>query len=453
MPIKTTTKQFDSQKLKHVLNDVCDFVRDIHNGINETKGFPPQLEIMFSDPDDGCLWLSGEEADRYRTCFESLVLSVSEVTISRKALEDLLHRFILSALDINNRRIGLTLDQRLNNEKTRFLKDITAQPRTWHVYHPIGGLQVLESGQRFGKAEFYPITKDTREQLIARLSDGRSKSFVNRIEEELAQFMSFDEHNPAYALIKVSAIDHMAAIEIGLNELRTTVDVVNFYADLVMHHSLCRVTIPGELTSSIATTIALDEDDHMLHMAMSVKGSRVPLPLRKLDDRITGSLGIDRMQAILESEDEVRTPLEKRLLTVTALAGQASVAPRKEEAFLLYAIALESLVLAFADHDGLSFRLKMYVPHLLGKSLSSRQVIMRNVNNLYGLRSRLVHNGNTGVTESDLAQLRYYAKATIVTFLDRKPLKSMKNFKELQEWLDEQILQSQNCIPNPDVVS
>ena len=68
--------------------------------------------------------------------------------------------------------------------------------------------------------------------------------------------------------------------------------------------------------------------------------------------------------------------------------------------------------------------------------------MMNEIGPLYGVRSKLVHNGNADVTDSDLASIRYYTKNVILTLLVRTPFMLMNSEKELMEWFDNSLLAS-----------
>lgn len=66
-------------------------------------------------------------------------------------------------------------------------------------------------------------------------------------------------------------------------------------------------------------------------------------------------------------------------------AGRAVVElqQRPEEAFLHYAIALETIILGRRQHDELAYRLSMHTALLAGETLEKRAEIKNDVKHLY----------------------------------------------------------------------
>ena len=96
-------------------------------------------------------------------------------------------------------------------------------------------------------------------------------------------------------------------------------------------------------------------------------------------------------------------------------AGKATVERRKEESFLLYAISLESLVLAENENVEMTYRLRQRVVHLIGKEDNeSRVLLSKKISDLYTIRSKIVHTGYYQVTDADLSLIRLYSKSCIL---------------------------------------
>ena len=116
-------------------------------------------------------------------------------------------------------------------------------------------------------------------------------------------------------------------------------------------------------------------------------------------------------------------------------AGRATVELRREQSFLLFAIALESAVLPLKTNQELSFRLAVRTARLLGKTAAEREEMQKAVRDLYGLRSKIVHSGSYEVTDEDLGQLRTLTKRALIRLLQRKSAWQEKP-KTLDDWFD-----------------
>jgi hypothetical protein len=116
------------------------------------------------------------------------------------------------------------------------------------------------------------------------------------------------------------------------------------------------------------------------------------------------------------------------------------VASKKEEAFLLYMIALESLILGASASSEITFQLKLKTAHLIVKVSDKRKDLMRRLARLYGIRSTIVHSGSFQVTDAELEEIGLITKKALLTVVLHKPFKSMVSKKQFDEWLEERLL-------------
>jgi hypothetical protein len=135
-----------------------------------------------------------------------------------------------------------------------------------------------------------------------------------------------------------------------------------------------------------------------------------------------------------------RNSIEDRIIAATQWAGKATVRNRKEEAFLLYAISLESLMLAEKNTEELLYRLRTRVAHLLGDNLVNRKEISKNIRDLYKTRSDIVHNGSYQVTDADLNLIRVYSKSCILHIINDTTFEAMSDIVSFVQWFEEKTL-------------
>ncbi len=127
------------------------------------------------------------------------------------------------------------------------------------------------------------------------------------------------------------------------------------------------------------------------------------------------------------------------LLSAAQWVGRATIDRRREEAFLLYAIALETLMLPGEKSGELGFRLKLRVAHLLGRTGAARALIAKEISRLYGIRSAIVHAGSYEVTDEDLGLLRSIVKRALLRLLRLTSLHRVTH-EQLSDWFDRRIL-------------
>ncbi len=73
--------------------------------------------------------------------------------------------------------------------------------------------------------------------------------------------------------------------------------------------------------------------------------------------------GLDRTSEMLKKE--APSEFELRILSALQWAGKASVEPRREEAFLLFSVSLESLLLERDDKSEIAETLALRLAHLI----------------------------------------------------------------------------------------
>jgi hypothetical protein len=132
--------------------------------------------------------------------------------------------------------------------------------------------------------------------------------------------------------------------------------------------------------------------------------------------------------------------LQDRILSALQWAGRAAVEERREEAFLLYAIALEGLLLGGKNHVELTERLAVRGAHLLSGDHEARENVYKDLKVLYGIRSKIVHSGSLEVTDDELARITAVVRGALVTILHLSPLAEMTTESQLDEWFKSQML-------------
>jgi hypothetical protein len=135
-----------------------------------------------------------------------------------------------------------------------------------------------------------------------------------------------------------------------------------------------------------------------------------------------------------------RSELEDRLLSAIQWAGRATVEERREEAFVLFTIALESLLVNTKEKDQVTQRFALRGAHLLGKDFASRKQLYRRLKQLYGLRSQIVHSGSTEIADADRDTIAQFVRAAIFNMLVSKPFCEMRTVEEFHTWFEDKTL-------------
>lgn len=428
-------KKQQKSRLDAAINKIIEFISAIK--YSDTLVAGGDIAMILQSAEDGALQLNAADAHQYRATLQYLLDAVSsDEQISAKALETLFQNTIFSSLDINELRSETVFNQRLDNAIRELRKSILAKSRTFYVYHPVCGLSSDSLPIRVGKIELRPFMNLDLEGFrnIASNPEVPPENVPSRL--DLVERMDKSFTGKIIALIKVSARDDDAAKIQAIRELRLTLDVINFFSDLIPF-SYGHLYLQGDIEPVVVNTLSLS-DDKNVSLKYDRSGPLTELSLsRLLDIDSKRNLGFRRASDILATR---QSKLQTRLLAALQLAGRATIDSRKEEAFLLYAIALESLILLEGDKDELKYRLKIRIAHLLGSNTKARKEISKQIGRLYDIRSSIVHSGDFQVTDADLSLMRSATKNCILAILTNESFSGMATAEDLVAWFDDQIL-------------
>ncbi len=424
-------------KMNDALNKVSEFINFL-NTSDETSD-REDYGLFFSLTDEGTILLNVDDTEKYRKTLRLLIDSVGNEMISQKAIESLFQETILTVIDIQEKRKNQLFSQRLENALSELRKSLTTSPSAFNVYHPVHGLALDGLPIQIGNVQFC-IFDEVHLALFVNLLNGPdSNKDTKRINTSFAETIKEAEINgKTVGLISVNAIDVEAAKTLALKELSLTLDVLNFFSDLIPYQK-GYIYLPGHREKLKINILTLSKNTKT---KSSFGWSSVgPLQLfsfnHLLENNKKRNLGFTRVSDLLIKK---QNRLEEKLISALQWAGKATIESRREEAFLLYAISLESLVLLENEKEELTFRLRTRVAHLLGKDIEDRKRITNEIRDLYGIRSKIVHSGSYQVTDADLSLIRFYSKNCILRILNDEPFKSMNSIEALVEWFNEKML-------------
>ncbi|MGB6199094.1 MAG: hypothetical protein WBF35_06040, partial [Candidatus Acidiferrales bacterium] len=255
--------------------------------------------------------------------------------------------------------------------------------------------------------------------------------------KELSDQMSQGLLGKTYAHVRVSATDVNAATALALKRLRQTLDVVNFFTT-ILGHSGARVYLPWEAKPYLARSFTIANNLQEGNWGSSREGPSVPFSFSQFEGKRSDASGFSRASTILEKGNA--NPIENRVLSALQWAGRASVEERKEEALLLFVVALESLLLDNTENQQLRYRFGVRGAHLLGGNLKSKTEICGVLKHLYDLRSAVVHSGSTDISDSDRDTARHLAGRAIFRVLATDPFSTMTTEEEFAKWFEDQVL-------------
>lgn len=141
-------------------------------------------------------------------------------------------------------------------------------------------------------------------------------------------------------------------------------------------------------------------------------------------------LGLEEISETLKAKQP--SDLQKKILRAIRWSGEARLSPVVDDAYVKNMIALETL-LSYPDDKSITQRLGEGAALLLGRDVSERKDIAKEVANLYGKRSKVVHSGR-GVNIEDLRKLENYVTCCLAALL-RLGLRSDTEFRN---WIETQ---------------
>jgi len=431
------TKQNENE----VFKEIEDFILSLEN-TNEDLEDISSTEVFFSYGELGGLYLSDIDSKKYYHCLTLLLSVINENLISKKEVEVIFQKTILTVLDIENKQSGRSFEDRLSASLKELRKKIKGEPIAYDVYYQIQGLSEEGLPFKVGNVQFCKFDK----RQLSRFTDGL-KAFKGDIEEkkkrdEFADILSKAEINSKIiAIVEKAALDPLAAKINAIKEIKLTIDVINFFSDLIPYNIEHNgfIYLPGEYgNEKINVPIITKEDKPSITISYESAGPYIPFSfpmLLEFDKK--HHINFKKISLLLEKQ---KNDLEIKIISAIQWAGKATTAKNKEEAFLLYAISLESLILPEDDNFELSDRLSTRVAHLIGNNLHNRTEIKDEMKKLYSIRSKIVHSGYYQITDTDLNTIRVYAKNCILRILTKKPFIVMKSKKELVAWFNKKIM-------------
>jgi Apea-like HEPN len=401
--------------------------------------------VMFSNADLGGLALVDEDAAEYRRVVESIH---SEVTgkaehISRSAVESAIQKAILAALDVREKAAERVLSKRLGTALAALKQALAAETSLWELHFPIAGLLTAGLPRTFGGCEFYFGDDAYLKSLLSRVD----RIIASLVQPKWLEDSRRDAAARTTALVKdktglsvkVHAVDREAAQTIGRRVARQTVDILNFYANLGRGPRAEVLLFAEGRGPGALYTFLFAEQPAAFQTPVERFGPEMPFSFNL--PQLVGT-GFERVSGILAKPEKDRTQIEDKLLSALQWAGRASVDPRTEESFLLYAIALESLLMELegADRSEITEKLALRGAHLIAGNLKSRMIVYHDLKRLYSIRSKVVHSGSVDVGEAQLSEIRYYARLALLTTLTAPSFSVLTSKEELVSLFRRRIL-------------
>jgi Apea-like HEPN len=447
----------NDKKTDKALRRVKHLIESLRAGAGQPDAVPSGRGGMFVfDRRLGALRLTGAKAQHYGRCLEGLIaLQGGNPTVratSYSAVEELLKKTILRSLR-PNRPPGeprARFKRRLDRETSALRKQLSAAPKEWRLSVPAYDIERTMLPMTFGGVEFAEGT-EAAELVTAPIVNFRPhprraakkvKEEQGYIRQDRRKMITIFERQPI-ATVRVFATDVDAARRLGLERIRKAVDILTFFAGFFtqMKHRFRAFVAPEGQRQDLHSLVS-EVGTGRCNWGRSSPKAR-PLSGININSSRSTEIGFPMVDEMLSKEKP--SDLETRLLTAMSWAGRAHAQHRRDQAFMIFAVALESLLTKPSARSGVTDRLCRRVAHIISTSPEAGKAIFGDAQSLYRIRSILVHTGESaGLTDEDLDTIEELVDRTVTVVLTGEPFTTMKTSAEFEQWLDDQSLKEKN---------
>jgi len=364
------------------------------------------------------LVMSDELALTYLETLEEMYdLASKDGSWNKSAIDDLLAKHLLAVAKAESSG----RPDVIKVQADEFEATLRAKLTTWEMDLSVFGMANDCAGLSFGKLRFMTDVVRSPMQIPGILDPG-VKTLV------------------LFARARVEAIDRKSATDRARDIVDRHLAVLNaLCSDLVPSRTVLahtnaasrKFTLYRSLPIAGPKSVSPEERE----LRSTFEGPAVPLS-RADYEAFLKRRGGSRMSSLLEGSGS----FAGRLISAFETAGAAGVETRPQLSLLLFAIALESVVLGRDTQTEITYQLSARVAHLLSADLAPRKTIAKRVVDLYRLRSKIVHAGSTDVSEAEVESIREVCLNTLIALATLPAFAKMTSVDELEEWFKDRML-------------
>ena len=357
--------------------------------------------------------------------------------MSEAVIDSALQKAIFDVADSPGTR-GADVEARIGQAVNKCRSFIDKPAQEYECWLEVEGLATAPLPAEFGPTRFVLLGDHDIDRLADRV---RTEHTVDQ-EQKLGRVetMADDLRGRPVAIQCVYARDPAAARSLATRNLSTTLECLNFFADVISYNRPAQrpdgaqgptVLRIGESGPAIALQVALAADGSFWENRHVTKLGTFSL------DRVHDLPGLAgeaarRVETLLAHE--VRNPVEELLLRAVRWVGRATAAESPEDKVLLSEIALECLTRPGRDRHTKQ-ELVSQTAAILDGSRSDGGSIEDEVARLYGIRSELVHDGSREISESDSTEMYEIALAVTLSMLVAPEVERLEALGALDELL------------------
>ncbi len=341
---------------------------------------------------------------------------------------------VVDIADPDQRRVAV-------NKAVELLCEAVSKIRGYSVLVPVAGLDKRGFPFEIGDVNFIVPDREFIGQLDGRMGEITS-SLLNPPDQRAQLHASHRRKLHKYYLeaplaqVRVLAVDGQASVRMALEAVSLALDVVNFLADTQSVHDRSFAYLVGHAAHNPVPVISIDStcQPSQLEVANGAVGITYAIDPREFRRNADCRSWYERASSLIRERG--LNQVADRIVAAMRWAGKARAASQPASALLNYTISLEALLLESSAVGELKERLGWRVAHLIGKTPDARLRIRSRVGELYGLRSKTVHNGVVDISSEDVASARFYSLNCLARVLELEDLHGAESEKEFLDWFD-----------------
>lgn len=238
----------------------------------------------------------------------------------------------------------------------------------------------------------------------------------------------------AIAHVIVHAFDEKQAVEIARQEVESVLNVLR-WVGFYINGSIQRAWIgmSGEVHRQLSLPSILEHGDKVT-LPRAMQGALRPYEISEQVAIYYTKFGLLNISRILKKPIQMRSEMEKRLLTAVNFFGKAVQDKDPVDAFLKTTIAMETLLVR-DNTEPITGNLSERTAFLLKDTLDGRLELRRLVTTLYGTRSRIAHHGSTDEAMASLQTIQnicFDLLYKVTSIIDK-----YETIRNLVGWIDE----------------
>ncbi len=335
---------------------------------------------------------------------------------SRVFISNKINGLIQTLLDVNDQDLQAKTAENVRRLVQELEKTAIVQ---WNIMIPIANLTLKIPPFQIGRVSFALMDKQLTDETLLAIKEINERTISpeevkRKGMKMIVELVQSGYVNKSVATVTVEAADQDSAVEHAEEEIEHALNALRFYGRAVLQNDGRRYRIfigaEGTIFSSKHTTICLMPKQQFT-LPFRHTGYFFPYEIDTKTIALIQKLWLAELSGVLQKHDKKRTEFEKLLVTAIDFFGIAMNQLNPREAYLSFVTSLESLLLKENEPRGL---LAERVAIIVGETYKAREELFKQMEHIYYIRSRIVHNGFTDITEDDVGLVSIIAFQAIL---------------------------------------